>query len=94
VPAPEAGHALSEQLMRNVKSYGCFLLMHAVAAECRKLLDQGTDGSAALTVRLTSGLAETLPRFAAAAAARAGEDMRLGLSFTDRLPGLHGRAAT
>jgi hypothetical protein len=93
VPAPEAGHAFSERLVRNLKSYGCFLLMHAAAAECRKLMEPGTEGALALSERLSSGLVETLPRFSAAAMARAGEDVRLGSSFTDRLPGLHGRSA-
>jgi hypothetical protein len=94
VPAAETGHALSEQLVRNVKSYGCFLLMNAIANDCRKLLDPATEGAAAYASRLTSGLAETLPRFAAAAAAMAGDDLRLGVGFTDRLPSLHGKAAT
>jgi hypothetical protein len=93
VPAPETGHALSEQLVRNLKSYGCFLLMNAVTAECRTLQAPATESAAAFATRLMSGLAETLPRFAAAAAARAGDDIRLGLSFTDKLPSLHGKTA-
>jgi hypothetical protein len=94
VPAAEAGHALPEQLLRNVKNYGCFLLMNTIANDCRKLLDPATEGAAAYSARLTSGLAETLPRFAAAASAMAGDDLRLGLSFVDRLPSLHGKAAS
>ncbi len=94
VPAAEAGHALSEQLVRNVKSYGCFLLMNAIANDCRKLLNPATEAAAAYSARLTSGLAETLPKFVAAACAIAGDDLRLGQSFTDRLPSLGGKAAS
>jgi hypothetical protein len=94
VPAAEQGHAVSEQLVRNLKSYGCFLLMNAITAECRTLLAPATDSAAAFATRLSSGLSETLPRFAAAAAARGGDDLRLGLSFTNRLPSLQGTAAT
>jgi hypothetical protein len=93
IPAPEAGHQLSEQLVRNVKSYGCFLLMHAVKLECRALMEPTTSGGGALAGRLASGLAETLPLFAAAAAARAGGDIELGATFIDRLPGIHGKSA-
>jgi hypothetical protein len=94
VPAPDAGHSLSEQLVRNLKSYGCFLLMNAVTAECRTHLAPATESAAAFATRLSSGLAETLPRFAAAATARAGDDIRLGQSFTDKLPSLHGTSAS
>jgi hypothetical protein len=93
VPQAEEGHALSEQLIRNLKSYGCFLLMNAVAGECRGLLGEGGESAAAFANRLRSGLAETLPRLAAAAAARGGDDMTLGLGFTARLPAIHGRTA-
>jgi hypothetical protein len=94
VPAPEPGHALSERLVRNVKSYGCFLLMHAIQAECRSLIEPATKGAAALAGRLTAGLAETLPAFAAAAMARSGDGISFGATFTDRLPGLQGKTGT
>jgi hypothetical protein len=94
VPPPPEQTELADRLQRNLKSYGCFLLMHAVVAECRKILEPMTESAAALASRLHSGLAETLPRFAAAAAAKAGEDIRLGLKFTDRLPARGGKAGS
>ncbi len=94
VPQPPEGHELSQMLVRNLKSYGCFLLMNAIVAECRELIAPANENAAAFARRLGSGLAETLPRFAAAAVARAGEDVSLGMSLARRLPAVHEKAAS
>jgi hypothetical protein len=98
LPTVDPAHALSNQLVRNLKSYGCFLLMNAIAAECRALLAPETESAAALFNRLGSGLSETLPRFAAAVSAKAGDEVKLGLGFIRRLPAVHdgadGKAAS
>ncbi len=94
VARADGGHPAGDQLVRHLKSYGCFLLLNAISDECRTRLAGQGDSAAALVSRLTSGLVETLPRLAAAASAAAGEDIRLGLSFTDKLPALEGKASS
>jgi hypothetical protein len=88
IPQADPKDALIGQLRRNLQSYGCLLLLQAVTEECDAAFPGDAGPSAeAWRGRLKSGIVETLPHYARAAATFQAEDATLGDSLIARLTG-------